>query len=234
MIYQSDDSWLDLKEYVHLYLKEEIIAEAVVRKIDHYARFLDVIGTNSGEELNYQQIASNSGVPARTVDNFVEVLKDTLLAFELEPFKKTKRRKSVSKSKLYLFDVGVANYLSGRKSLIARSDAFGKAFEHFIIQEIRAYIGYANIDLPMRHWRTIGSQYEVDCILGDHVAIEIKSSDQIRPRMLSGLKALQEEKIVRRYILVSRDPIARTVDGIEILPYRDFLNQLWDRNLFSS
>src|SRR5690606_31059091 len=112
---------------VHLYLKEEIIAEAIVRKVDHYARFLDVIGQCSGEELNYQRVADDSGVPPRTVANYIEILKDTLLAFEMEPYRKTKKRKAVAKSKIYMFDVGVANFLAGRKEILLKSEAFGKA-----------------------------------------------------------------------------------------------------------
>lgn len=227
MIYQSDDPWLDLKEYTHLYLKEEITAEAVVRRVDHYARFLDVVGQFSGEELNYEQIANDSGVPSRTVANFVEVLKDTLLAFELEPYKKTKKRKATSKSKIYIFDVGVANYLAGRKEVLFRSDSFGKAFEHFIIQELRAYIGYHLIDESMKYWRTVGEKFEVDCLIGEQVAIEIKSGEKFQEKMLNGLLELKAEGKFKKYILVTRDPIARTIQGIEIMPYQDFLEKLW-------
>ena len=231
MIYPSTEPWQDLKDYVHLYLKEEIIAEAIVRKIDHYARFLDAIGMSSGEELNYQKIASDSGVPARTVAGFVEVLKDTLVAFELEPFQKTKKRKATSKSKVFMFDVGVANYLAGRKDSPMRSEAFGKSFEHFIIQEVRAYVGYNQLDLPLCYWRTTTGQYEVDCVVGDQLAIEIKSSENFNLKMLTGLKELKVEKKVKRLILVTRDPISRTVDGVEVLSFHTFLDQLWNGNL---
>ena len=231
MIHSSSEPWLDLKEYVQLYLKEEIVAEAVVRRIDHYARFLDIIGMRSGEELNYQQISSDSGVPARTVDNFVEVLKDTLLAFELLPFDQTKKLKAVSKSKLYLFDVGVANYLSGRKEILMRSEAFGKAFEHFIIQEIRAYLSYHQKDAPLQYWRTVGGKHEVDCIVGFEFALEIKSSETFQEKMLSGLKALKEEKKIKNYFLISRDPTERMVDGIKVIPYSRFLDLLWGGEL---
>lgn len=227
MIYSSEEPWLDLKSYVHLYLREEIFAEAVVRKLDHFARFLDIVGLSSGNELNYQQISNDSNVPTRTVANFIEVLKDTLLAFELEPFRKTKTRKAVAKSKIYLFDVGVANHLAGRKEIQPKSEAFGKAFEHFIIQEIRAYLGYRQIDLPMMYWRTLDSQNEVDCLIGDQVAIEIKSSERFHEKMLSGLVNLKEEKKIKKYVLVSRDPIERTVNGIEVMPYHRFLERLW-------
>jgi predicted AAA+ superfamily ATPase len=231
LIYASSEPWADLRSYVQLYLREEIIAEAIVRKIDHYARFLDVIGLKSGEEINYQSLASDSGVPPRTVANFVEVLKDTLVAFELEPYSKTKKRKAVSKSKIYIFDVGVANYLAGRKNILLRSEAFGKAFEHFLIQEIRAYLSYRQINLPLCYWRTVVGHYEVDAVIGDELAIEIKASDKFDERWLTGLKELKAEKKVKRHFAISRDPIQRQVGGIEVMPYDLFLNRLWNDQL---
>ena len=231
MIYTSDEPWLDLKEYVHLYLKEEITAEAIVRRVDHFARFLDVLGFMSGEEINYQQIASDSGVPSRTVANYIEVLKDTLLAFELEPFAKTKKRKTTSKGKIYIFDVGVANFLAGRKDILLKSEAFGKAFEHFLMQEIRAYIGYHSIDDKMMYWRTAGGTYEVDCIIDEKVAIEIKSTEIFNKKMLRGLLSLKEDSEINRFMLVSRDPVSRIVDGIEVIPYQKFLKKLWAKEI---
>ncbi len=132
-----------------------------------------------------------------------------------------------------MFDTGVANYMAGRKDLVPRSEAFGKAFEHFVIQEIRAYIGYHQLDLPMTYWRTADtSRFEVDCIVGDLLAVEIKSSEQYSDRFLTGLKALQEEKRVKRHILVTRDPVERKVTGVEVMHYARFLKQMWSGDLF--
>ena len=137
----------------------------------------------------------------------------------------------MSHSKLYLFDVGVANFLSGRKDLIPKSEGFGKAFEHFIIQEIRACLSYLAIDATMSYWRTSGGANEVDCLVNDEAAIEIKSFTRFTESALKGLLALKAEKKIRKYYLVSRDPIARIVDGIEVIPYDMFLQRLWDRDL---
>lgn len=231
MIYSSDEPWLDLRDYAHLYLKEEVMAEGIVRKVDHYAKFLDVIGRGSGEELNYQQISNDSGVAPRTVAHFVEILKDTLLAYELEPYRQTKSRKAVAKSKIYLFDVGVANYFAGRKSLLTRSPEFGRSFEHFLIQEIRAYLGYHQQDLPMTYWRTLGGAFEVDCLIGNEAAIEIKAAESFQEQHLRGLRALKEEKQFKNYYLVSRDPVPRVVSGIHVIPYGDFLDRLWAHDI---
>ena len=225
-ILNSDRPMLDLKTYVNLYIKEEIQAEALVRNIDQFMRFLDLFGHISGKELNLQEIASDSGVPARTVANFIEILKDTLLAFELEPYRITKKRKAISKSKIYIFDVGVAGHMAGRGQITSKSELYGDAFEHFCLQEIRARLSYTQNDLKMYYWRTQKGEFEVDCILGNEMAIEIKSSDRFQEKYLKGLKALREEGLVKRYILISRDPIKRLVDGIEVIPYDLFLKSL--------
>jgi predicted AAA+ superfamily ATPase len=227
LIYQSKNPQLDLKEYVQTYLKEEVQAEALVRNIDHFARFLDSFGALSGHELNYQNIATDAGVPVRTVASYVEVLKDTLVAFELTPFTKTIKRKSVSKSKIFMFDVGVSNYMKGVGTLSPKSEEFGNAFEHFCLQEMRAAISYKNKLQTMNYWRSTTGDFEVDCILGKEMAVEIKSSDRFQEKYLKGLKAFKEEGLVKRHILISRDPVKRVVDGIEVMPYELFFKELW-------
>jgi predicted AAA+ superfamily ATPase len=228
MVYSSEDPWLDLKEYTQLYLKEEIYAESLVRKIDHYANFLDVIGHSSGQELNYQQIASNSEVPVRTVANFIEILKDTLIAYELLPYGKVTGKKSTKSRKIYLFDIGVANYLAlRRETILAGSTNFGIAFEHFMIGEIRARIGYGQLDYKLTYWRTSDGTHEVDCIIGDEWAIEIKSSERYQDKMISSLFELKKNSKIKSYFLVMRDPTPREVHGIKVMYYLDFIKHLW-------
>lgn len=226
LILNSSRPQIDLKNYVNLYIKEEIQAEALTRNIDQFVKFLDFFGRVSGKELNYQDISSDTGVPARTVANFIEILKDTLLAFELEPFRKTKKRKAISKSKIYIFDVGVAGYMAGREKVTSKSELYGDCFEHFCLQEIRARLSYAQSDLKMYYWRTQKGEFEVDCIIGSEMAIEIKSSERFQEKYLKGLKAFKEEGMVKRYILISKDPVTRLVDGIEVMPYDVFLKSL--------
>lgn len=228
-IYESDDPMADLHSYVGTYLKEEIQAEAIVRRIDHFARFLEVMGTQSGEELVYDAIAQDAQVPSRTVANFVEVLKDTLLAFELEParFRKTKGRKTVSRSKLYLFDVGVANLLAGRLPLQWKTENAGRAFEHAMIQEVRAWKAYRQDPRPLGYWRTT-QQHEVDLLIGEDAAFEFKFTQNVSERHLSGLRALQADKLVKSHTVVCNEKAPRrTQDGIRIIPWSTFLDELW-------
>lgn len=224
--YLSDDPDEALSSYVDTYLREEIRAEALTRRVDHFARFLDAMALTNGEELAYESLASDTGINAKTIRNYVEILKDTLLGFELEAFRATTTRKAIARSRFFLFDVGVTNSLCQRSEIRERSELFGKAFEHFIILELRAYLSYVRSRAPLCYWRSL-SQFEVDCIVGRDLALDIKSTDLVSERDLRGLRALRDEGLIRRYAVVSRDPHRRKVDGIEIWPWREFLATLW-------
>ena len=129
--------------------------------------------------------------------------------------------------KFYYFDIGIANYLAKQKIISSGSEAYGKAFEHFIYLEIYAYSSYADMHFPISYWRTT-SQLEIDFVLGDHeVAIEVKSTDHVNSRHLKGLKAFAEEYKVMKLILISMDPFPRQIGNITLLPWNIFLEKLW-------
>jgi predicted AAA+ superfamily ATPase len=225
IIYQSTQPKEDLKAYVRNYLAEEIKAEALVRNYERFVRFLEVMSTANGQELNYANLASDSGVPARTIESHIEVLKDTLMAYELLPFSKTSIRKAVSKSKFYFFDVGVANYLSERLPLSEGASDIGFSFEQFIINEVRAYLAYNRVDKKLSYWRS--GKLEVDLIIGKELAVEIKFSKQMKSEFYIGLEALKEENIIKKYMIVGRFTSSGEKDGIKYLNYEKFLEQLW-------
>ena len=104
---------------------------------------------------------------------------------------------------------------------------FEQAFEHFIALELRAYLSYLRKRLSLCFWRTT-SGHEVDFIVGDNVAIEVKAATRVSAKHLKGLKYLMEENKIEKYYLISQDPIAMKKDGIYILPWQDFLKRLWD------
>lgn len=163
------------------------------------------------------------GVSPNTVKNYFEILEDTLLGFHLPPFRKTKKRKAVARAKHYLFDVGVANCLKGNTKFEDNSDAFGSAFEHFIVTEVRALLSYAGDDRKLSYWRSVNQQ-EVDLLIGEDIAIKIKSTQNVTTKHLSGLRALQEEGMFRNYYVVSRDPYSREIEtGIRNVFWKDFL-----------
>ena len=229
-IYLSDEYRDELKSYVNLYLREEILAEALTRRIDVFARFLDVMALGNGEELNFQGLASDAGVPVRTLQNYVQVLQDTLIGFQVPAFRATKKRKAITRSRFFFFDVGVVNHLSHRGAIQAKSELFGKCFEHFLFLELRAYLSYRRLDLPLSYWRST-SGFEVDCLIGSEWALEFKSTNSVTERHLRGLMALREEGLVKRYAVVSTDPVRRRLAGLTVYPWREFLDDLWSDKL---
>jgi predicted AAA+ superfamily ATPase len=231
--YQAPNAEKLLASYLGDYLKEEIAAEALARNIPLFARFLDAAAFSNGEMLNYQNIATDCGISPPTVKEYFQILEDTLLARTLPTYRKKPKRRVIQAPKFYFFDVGVANHLLKRGKVVEGSESFGKAFEHFLFQEIWAHSRYSGLDYPVCYWRT-ASQLEVDFILGDHeVAVEVKSTASADERHLRGLRAFQEEYQVKEALLVSRDPKPRKTGNIRILPWAVFLEELWSGRLLS-
>jgi predicted AAA+ superfamily ATPase len=217
-----------ISAYIGNYLRDEIVAEAQVRNAGNFSRFLEIAALTNGEMVNYTNIATDCGVSATTVKEYFQILEDTLIGRYLPSFQKRPKRRVITAPKFYLFDVGIANNLLGRSKIEAGTELFGKAFEHFIYQEIYAHSRYSDNEYPIYYWRT-ASQSEIDFVLGDHqVAIEVKSTDNVNPRHLKGLRAFEEEYTVEKRIVVSNDPYPRLVDNILILPWNVFLQRLWN------
>lgn len=230
-VYDSPDFQEELTSYVSTYLREEIQAEAVTRNILAFSHFLDAIALANGQEVNYESLASDCQVSPGTLKNYLQILEDTLIGFSLTGFTRTRKRKAISRAKHFLFDLGVTNQLCRRGEIKAQSELFGTAFEHFIILEVRAYLSYARKQIELQYWRST-SQFEVDLVLGTDLAVEIKSSNLIQEKHLKGIRALKEEGIHQRFIVVSLDSHKRiTEDGIEIMPWEDFLDKLWKNAL---
>ena len=221
----------DLRAYVGDYLKEEIAAEALTSNIPAFAEFLRVAAITSSELLNYTNVARESGVSAKVVRSYLEILEDTYLGYRIPPWTKARNRRLILTEKFYLFDVGVANFLARRQPQMG-SPEFGKAFEHFILMELKAYQVYRQPGMDLRFWRT-ASGYEVDFVLGElDVAVEVKASTRVHDGDLTGLRALGEEHRIRRAIVVSLERQTRTVaPGIEVWPWKAFLARLWSGDL---
>jgi predicted AAA+ superfamily ATPase len=225
-IYFSDSPRDDLRAYVGTYLKEEIAAEALTRNIPAFGRFLEVAALCHGTMLNYSAVASDAQVPLSTVREFFHVLEDTLIARSLPAWTRSRSRKAIATAKHYFFDGGVVRHLQRRSGLAARSPEFGEAFESYIFHELSTYADYTE-GAALAYWRST-SNFEVDFVLADETAIEVKAKNPVGGRDLRGLRALKEESLLRRYVVVSLEPRPRTVDGIRILPWQDFLGELWE------
>lgn len=233
-VYLSPDPVEDLRAYCGSYLQLEIQAEGLVRGIEPFSRFLTAAAACRGQPIVFERLASDAAVPARTVREYFQVLEDTLLATLLRPFRPRRaRRKPVSHARLYFFDVGVANVLADVTHIAAGSPAFGPALEQLVFCELRARLGYTRDPRPLTFWRTADGS-EVDFVVGDTVGIEVKAAAAITNRDLNGLRRLAEETPLTERIVVCRESAARRVDGIRILPVREFLRALWDGELLQS
>lgn len=223
----SPDPIRDLRAYVADYLKEEIAAEAAIQSIPAFAEFLRVAALTNGELLNYTNVAREAGVSAKVVRGYFQMLEDTLLGFRVSPWRRSATRRMIETEKFYLFDVGVANYL-GRRTPREGTPEFGKALEHYILMELKAYQAYRNPELEIRYWRT-STGMEVDFVLGEmEVALEIKGARRVHEGDLRGLNTLLAEHKVKHPLLISLEREPRRLGArIRALPWQHFLRELW-------
>lgn len=225
-----------LQAYVDVYLKEEIQAEALVRNLKSFTRFMEVAALTNGEIVNYNNIATDCGISAKTAAEYFTILQDTLIGYLVPAFTDKQKRRLVQAPKFWLFDVGVANHLLHRKELVQGTVEYGHAFEHFVVQELIAYLGYHHNEQRLTYWRTYTGS-EVDAVITNHagdpiLAIEIKSAQEIMRKHLKGLHAFHEEYSDCPLLCVSLDKFNRVSEGIRLMHINDFLKQLWADQLF--
>lgn len=231
--YLSTQPNKSLQAYIENYLTQEIKEEGLVRNLASFSRFLDSMAFCNGEMINYANIARDCGVNAKTVQNYFEILVDTLLGYFLPPYTRRVSRDILFQTqKFYLFDVGVANYLANRSINLLKGVEAGKAFEHFIFMELIAYKNMKDKRFDITYWRT-KTGYEVDFVLGDALmAIEVKISECAQRADLKGLIVFCEEHPAVKAIVVSQDRELRKIKAndsveIDIVPWQIFLERLW-------
>ena len=221
-----------LAAYIDVYLKEELLQESIVRQLGSFQRFLEVAALSNGEMINYSNIATDCGIKTHTVRAYFDILEDTLIGYKIPAYTKVLKRRLIHAPKFYFFDVALPHYLLNRTSLAQGTIEYGHAFEHFIIQELVAYIGYNHKSEKLSYWRT-QTGVEVDAVIGDaKVAIEIKSTDNIQNKHLKGLKSFVSDYPGARPIVVSLDKITRKIDDINVYYVYDFLSALWKGEIF--
>ncbi len=228
MVWLSADPAEELDGYVHTYLTEEIMAEGLVRKLPPFSRFLRTIALSNGEMLNFANLANDCQVPPSTVSEYVALLEDTLVGHLLPAWTESRKRKAIRTAKFYFFDCGVTHFLAGTRALDRNSDIYGKSFEQFIGGEIRAWLSYNRIKQPLCYWRSAHGD-EVDFLIGEDVAIEVKASSRVSWRDFKGLDRLAEEGVFKHYLLVSQDPTELRAGARHALPWQSFIAGLWAR-----
>lgn len=230
-IIDSADYRHELNNYVGLYLDEEVRAEGLVRGVGDFSRFLSVAALTNGQQLNFTNVSNDTGIKVNNVRSYFQILEDTLIGTLLPSFRGTKTRKAVATPKFYFFDIGVVNSLLNRFEINPESELYGSAIEHLVYSELRAFISYNHIDTELTYWRT-QSRIEVDFLLGEKIAIEVKASKRVTKKDEKGIRALSEDLTLERRIIVCNEKEYRVSDtGVEIMPIEEFLERLWNRSI---
>ncbi len=237
--YDSSNIKKSLQAYVEDYLILEIQAEGIVRNLAPFARFLYAASFSNAECLNYNKVASDSSIDAKTVKEYYQILIDTLLGYYVFPYKKSPKRDIISQTpKFYFFDTGIANALSKKKLMALQGAEAGNSLETYVLHELMAYKYLNDLDFDIHYWRT-KTGFEVDFVLGDaRVALEVKISSRIRREDLKGLEAFTHEYTPDLSLVISTEAQPRKLlleNGKEILilPVEDFLNRLWAGEIWS-
>lgn len=223
-VYFSDDPDADLAAYSGAYLQQEVVAEGAIRNIPAFGRFLKVAALCNATIVNYTKVSNDAQVARTTIYEYFEILRDTLLLHELPAWKRTVRRKPLASSKFYFFDVGMVGNLQGRP-FRAGTPEVGQALETLLMHELVCHRDYRSGE-PLHFWRS-DSGFEVDFIVGDHTAVELKASANVSLRDLKSLRALAEEKTLKRFICVTLEATPRAVGDIRLVPFELFLEELW-------
>jgi predicted AAA+ superfamily ATPase len=223
-----------LRSYVEGYLTHEIKAEGLVRNLAMFSRFLDSMAFSHGELLNYSNIARDCAIDAKTVREYYQILEDTLLGYSIYPYYKKVNRQIISSTpKFYFFDVGVASQITQTNIHHISGPAAGKALEHYIFTELKAYISLNDLDEKISYWRT-NSGLEVDFILHSHknfIPIEVKISENLHKTELKGIKAFMSEHQISVGYVVCMENTKRKIEfdfgSIMVVPLIEFLEDLW-------
>lgn len=222
---RSDDPAKTLSAYVDIYLREEIMAEGLVRNLGSFARFLEIISYSHGAVLNVSNLAREGQIGRSIVTGYIEILEDLLLSYRLDVFTRRAKRKTAAHPKFYFFDTGLYRRLRRRGPLDNESEISGPALEGLVGQHIRALTDYALPDVHLFYWRTLAGN-EVDFILyggNTFTAIEIKNTRVIRPADYHGLYSFGDDYPEASLLLLYMGNIPMIHKSIHVLPVEMFL-----------
>lgn len=228
-IYSSSEPDADLRAWLGTYLRDEVASEALTRDVPAFARFLEVAALCNGEPINYSKAAADAQIARTTVQEYFQILRDTLIGQDVPPWRKTRKRRAVATAKFYLFDPGVVRCLRGTSGVRAPSPEYGHAFETWVCHELKTWADYHR-GVELCHWRT-PTGHEVDFVLGGQTAIAVKATANVQDRHVRGLLALAEERLLRRHIVVCLEERLRKAGGIEVMPWQAFVSELWSGRL---
>ncbi len=228
LVWEAADPDRTLAAYASLYLQQEVRAEALVRDVGAFARFLEAMSFSHGSPLNLAAVARECGVSRKTVEGYLEILEDLLLAFRIPVFSRRARRQLVAHAKFFYFDAGVYRSLRPAGPLDAPEEIEGLGLEGLVAQHLRAWIAYRGGKDSLSYWRTRAGR-EVDFVVygpDTFVALEVKRSRILHSRDLAGLRAFRDDYPESRVALLhpGREPLR--IDGIDCLPLEGFLRMM--------
>ncbi len=214
-----------LKAYCNIYLKEEVVAEQLVRKVQPFRNFLELVALQNAQLVNYARFAQDCGADITTVQAYFEILQDTLVGFELPPFHASIRKRQRKNPKFYLFDTGVTRAMAGLLGgpLQPRTALYGKYFEQFFVTEIRRLIRCREEDWKLSYL-TSKDGAEIDLVVdkgSERVAVEIKSTDRVDEKEVRAFERLGRDLRKARLIYVSRDGRSQRHGDVECLPWQE-------------
>jgi predicted AAA+ superfamily ATPase len=236
LVWEGRDAGASLSAYAQTYLKEEIQAEAAVRNLPGFARFLPIAALMHAQLINVASLARDAGVARQTIAGYVEILEDTLIATRLGAFESRLRVRERRHPKLFFFDPGVVRALKRQLGPVVVEET-GALLEGFVHMLLRFYRERAELFDDIAYWSPAeATQTEVDFVLTrgkESVAVEVKATKSLRPADLKGLRAIAELPGMVRRILVFQGPRALTTpDGIEAWPFSSFTEALAEDRLW--
>ncbi len=228
LVYHQQDAQEILQSYIALYLHEEIQAEGLIRNLEGFSRFLEAISFSHASLLNVNNVARECSVKRKTVENYLEILEDLLLCYQIPIFAKKSKRQLIAHKKFYLFDSGIFATLRPKGILDRPEETDGAALEGIVAQHLQAWNDYSDNKNQISFWRTRAG-LEVDFIVyGDKKiwAIEVKNSRTITPNDLRGLQEFSKDYPMTKTILLYRGTEKITNKGILCLPCEEFLKNI--------
>jgi predicted AAA+ superfamily ATPase len=221
-----------LRSYTQVYLKEEVWAEQLVRKLDLFRKFLPVAAQMNGQILVASQVARDVGCDVKTVQSYFQILEDTLLGFMLEAYDTSIRKAISGKPKFYFFDLGVRRALARQTQIpvIPQTSLYGETFEHFVMLEFHRLNSYLRKDFQFSYLRT-KDDVEIDLIVdrpGQPLAlIEIKSTQQLRPEKLRRFLSISKDFPGAQSYCFSQDPQRQRIEHVVALPWQEGLELIF-------
>lgn len=232
-----------LASYLSTYIRQELIEESVIRKLDPFRRFLDVVGLLNGQLLNKEAISRESSVKRPTVDHYFGILEDTLIGSYVDAYCPGLKTKESARSKFYLFDPGVVRATAGLLNQNLESEYLGFMFETFVLGQIRTYLNQNFKYFPIYHY-TVAQSYDIDFVVqtrktvmskkGELVCLEVKYSSKFRDewtRPIADFSQNSKERVTGKH-LVYKGKDRMESNGVQIWPVEQFLAALFEGEIF--